>query len=341
MAYFLSGLLLGLSAGMRLTMIVAVVPFVFALERGGPGGRRVAQFARSCLFFTAGLLMALLPGLLLFMQAPANAMFNNAGYHVLNAQLVADPLVGWWQRKGLFLLREVLTVPGNLLLVLCGVVFALMRPHREEGGGRQKEQAFAGAIACFMLLGALVPDPAQLQYFFAILPFAIIVVMGQFAALQPDRMAFASRVLAAGVLLTALFGLPAYRFLWNARAPHDWIPLKAHSVGEQIAECAAGASVITIAPAYVLEGGGRIPVQCAAGSFGWRAGALLSEDKRRQLRLAAPSDLDDIVTLNAPAVLLTGTERPNEEGMFRDYVERHGWGSRPIDKQLTLHGASF
>jgi hypothetical protein len=192
-----------------------------------------------------------------------------------------------------------------------------------------------------LFLGALLPDPPQLQYFFALVPFAILAMLEQLAAQPPERQARGTRVLAVAAALTIAAGLPAYRGLWTARAPAQWVPVRIHRAGERLAASAAGARVITIAPIYPLEGGARIPAACAAGSFGWRVGALVAADARRRLRVATPRDVDELVAASQPAVLLTGSERPREEEPLLDYARHQGWGRRALPDGLVLHGANF
>jgi len=340
--HFLCGALVGLSVGLRLTMIVAVAPFALALTVEGRPGRSRAQRAGLIMMFGAGLLAGLLPALAVMARSPSNFWFDNVRYHALNAQWAADPLRGQLSRKAVFLLRQVLLLPGNLLLALSAAVLAWrfsVRPGTAEF--RRPRAGCAGWLAMVLFLGALVPDPPQLQYFFALVPFAIIAVLEQLAAQPPERQARGARVLAVAAVLTIAAGLPAYRCLWTACAPEQWVPVRVHRAGERLAASAAGARVITIAPIYPLEGGARIPAVCAAGSFGWRMGALLEAGARRRLRLATPRDVDELAAANRPAVLLTGSERPREEEPLLDFARRQGWGRRDITDGLTLHGAIF
>jgi len=339
--HFLSGALIGLSVGIRLTMVVALLPFVLALAAGDRPGRRPAERVAHVLMLTAGLLAALLPALLVYAQSPSNFLFDNVRYHVLNAQWAADPQIGQYTRKAVFVLRTVL-LPGNLVLVLSAAVLAWRRLPRPGGETWRRPGAdCAGLLAAALFLGALVPDPPQLQYFFALVPFAILAALGQLAAQPLERQVRGVRVLAVAAVLTIAAGLPAYRYLWTARTPAQWIPVRIHRDGERLAALASGAQVISIAPLFPLEGGARIPAACAAGSFGWRVGALVDADARRRLRLPTPWDVDELVAASQPAVLLTGSDRPPEEQPLIDYARRQSWGHRVVAGNLVLHGPMY
>ena len=122
-----AGFLLGLAVGTRVSFLTAAVAFLTAYLFHPLAGSARSK-ARLAVLFCAGLVLALIPTLLLFLLAPRQFIFGNLTYAGLNTlyREITDfvgPMTSWGK---LFYFNErFLGQPGNVVLVVLWALAAL------------------------------------------------------------------------------------------------------------------------------------------------------------------------------------------------------------------------
>lgn len=337
---FLSGCLLGLAAGSRLSVLPALAPFLAytLIVPEGSSGRERLQLAGAHL---AGFVAGLLPALVLFALGPQGFVYGNLIYPQLNTQyrealhhlIAVGPI-----SKLRYLWEDVLLDPAQLLLVSGSVILGLaavpqLRRWRQHG-------AFwlSAAVASFLLLGSLVPTPSWYQYFYAPLPFLILSMIYTVSLLvggsEPTR-AYLVAVLIVLLGGTLFARLDALGQLARLSQPHAWEPVKVRALGREIRELVGGGKVLTLAPTIPLEGGLETYPEFSTGPFSWRISVLLSPGQRRAFGVLAPDDLEAFLAADPPAAILVGFERGDErfvrgdearlEAPFEAHAQEHGY----------------
>lgn len=338
---FLSGLLVGLAAGTRLSFALVILPFLgLLLWYPGHAGRRRGRLVGS---FGLGLFLALLPSLALGALAPRQFLFGNLDYARYNTlyrremgfaegdvSAIAMSLAG----KLSYLARYVVSAPGNLLLLLSFLFFALAlnAPNRWQGPYRL-ELTLLLLLVPFLLLGSFAPTPAFFQYFYAPVPFLLLGALYGMANLpgQEARGKWSLVLLAHVVILAGAYGVKSYENVKNLLAPGNWLPVQAHQTGVEIAAVVGQGRVLTLAPLFPLEGGAQIYEQFATGAFAWRVAPLVSASDRQAMGMVSADELTGLLRAQPPDAILVGYEGELERP-FVEYAEAGGY--RP----LTLAG---
>ena len=325
---FGAGVLAGCAVGTRLSFAAALVPFAVGVLLL-PG---VATWRGRLLFlgaFVLGVLVALVPAIALFALAPDNFLFDNLRYHVVNEV--------YWQGLGY---TRAMDLPGKLkyswevalepasfllfaffLVLLPAAVWAVRAKWSERFGF-----VLAVALVPFLLAGALAPTPTWYQYFYAVVPFMVLAMVFEVAALYSLGGWWRWSPVAYGLvaLACAIFAVRDYAKLNMSLSSADWVPVKVHEVGQEVGRASGEGRVLTLAPVFPLEGGLGIYDELAAGPFGWRMSGLLAADEREKLGLAAASDLDELLGSKAPRAILVGVEPGLDEPLV-GYARAHGY----------------
>jgi 4-amino-4-deoxy-L-arabinose transferase-like glycosyltransferase len=302
----------------------------------GAKGRRAGSATR----FMVGYVAALLPAGWLLLLAPEQTVFGNLGYPALNtAYRVSSGFTEAMDFGGKveFALVEVLAQPGNLCLAalfLFGCLCGPMALDTREGRLRR----LMLLVLPFLLLGAFAATPSWYQYFYAMVPFAVLGGVVGLALLAPRKSAASIAgwaLLAAAVLASAHQSLPEYRTLSNLRNPAEWVPNVVHSTGVQVAEAAQHGRVVTLAPIYPLEGGATIHPAFASGPFNWRSAEFVPGEERADKGLVGPDELAELLEREPADAVLTGTEKTGE-GPLRSWAAARGFTERPLSSGLLL-----
>jgi len=333
----ISGALVGLAVTARLTFATELLPFclyplIFPHLRGA---RRAVLLSA----FAAGGIIASLPSIWAWAQAPVNAYFGNFQYpafntvwHRLNGGLGSQaytlPAKLWF-----YLFNYCLELPGNgivlvLFLILC---WANLRPRRAFRDEQQCLLIILVLLALSQLAGGMAPAPSYFQYFYAATPFMILAIaqcLAKVPGLGNDP--GLHWILFGCLALTVGFAIPEYRALPRLFSPPSWFPVQVHEIGLKVAERTAG-PVLTIDPIYALEGGVDIYPAMATGPFGLRVGDLLSPALRVQYRMWGTSDIVRLFDEHPPAaVLSSGGDDAGSEDLFIRLAQAHGYHAEQI-----------
>ncbi len=336
----LTGALVGISVGTRLTFIGALAAFVMTIlfATGGSRGLRMQRAA----FFGLGATLALIPCGVLFWMAPEQFFFGNVHYQKLNSWY-GEGLGGClWRNRHEYFVEKILSSPSTLALcfVGCVVLAATLVLYRAIGHDRIKPPLLASALAIAGLGGAFLPCPSRLQYFSAFIVFlavGIATCVPLLSQIQPMKTP-AVIIIAVGVIFVGLYGaFKAGSFphkLRQALLPSTWRPMVLHKEGQSLRKHVPLGPVLTLGPLYPLEGGLAIYPELALGPFPWRTARFLDEKRRARLMIIGPDTFERLCARQPPAGILTGLD--NHEEKLIEYARRNRYQKVPFGHKRAL-----
>lgn len=341
---FVAGCLLGVAVGMKLYYALLTLPFLvmaLARPRAAPFRQRLA---RVVLPLAAGGLLGLAPALFYLARDPAAFLFDNLGYHLLNARWVADQ----GRTETMAFLSKIRFGLGPLRsphVLLPALWLAAALAARAGGGTEDRAPRVSGF---YLLLGltsvaaAFAPRPLHVQYMGMPVPFLLI-----FAA------AVAGRVRAPRALtVRALAVLAAFAVLacsWSD-ATEDigrlllrkdaWVPLTLHDEAAQVRklvdEHAPVGKLATATPLVAVEAELPFYPELATGPFLFRVGDLLTGEQRRKYVATSPAHLAQRLDADPPAAIFTGAEL-NADKPFIRYARARGYEPVALGNWGTLY----
>ena len=334
-----AGVLLGLAAGTRLTFAPVWLAFAVASYRGLGRGRRGAG---GVLLMTAGCAAALLPLIAVAAAAPRAFLFGNFTYPALNTtfrRINGYPRAMTAGGKVAYAFKDLLIYPGNLMLfAACAASFVGLwhegRRRRRMAGAapaephpnRERVRSLAWVIGT-LLVGSFAPTPLFTPYFFAPLPFAVLVVV--LVAADERKTAAQSAGWRAALLVAAAVaivrGLGALQHLELLGRPRHWTPMRVHAAGRAVARRVGGGGrrVLTFAPIVPLEGGCVIYPEFATGPFASRVADFVAEADERAFKEVDEDDLPALLAERPPAGVLVGVEG-RQDAPLEAYARTHG-----------------
>ena len=357
---FTSGLILGLAIGSRISMLLLLPAFFIGilLLPGEPSSARFYKPAilRNGLFFAAGLLIALMPLLYFFSIAPRQFIFENFTYHTLNTVFrqetnFSGPIT--FAEKWSYFWNTVMAMPGNLLVFLGVLFFGLAlfgvgkprTPTDDTASSSDHPRNITLLVTLlvlilFSLVGSFIASPTWLQYFYPVLPFAVLFISYCVSILLPQDFS-RLRLLSTPALLFTLLALLVtfyrvddYRRVTFLRHPEAWRPLMMRQAGIDLRKVVPTGKVLTLTPFIPLEAGMQVyPV--FIDMFFYRILPYMSPEQRQVVGLPLLDDLKIELAADPPAAILVGME-PIEEAPLVEYAQSLGYNPVPISKTLTV-----
>ncbi len=338
---FLSGLLLGIATGARLSFAPLFAPFFLLpfLYREHFSRRQLIQLA---LFFSAGFFLAMLPSLY-YLAAHTDAyLFGNLGYPGLNTLFRESQ--GYTRSMDIFskafYTAEMILQPGNLILIAGAFLFALKRPliTKSFKDRRRPELIFVLLMMPFLLIGTFAATPSFKQYFYPpifYLLVAIIYGIGSFSELQ-KQLNKRLQHFALFLLIAIIYTLPRYTDPFQLPKVKYWHASQVHQMGGEIRELIGeDGRVFTFAPIIPLEGGLEIYPELITGPFAWRTGQFLDGDERERYKIAFPDQLENFLTKKPPSAILQGYEWRLEPPLI-EYARRNNYSYKTLRLQKRL-----
>jgi hypothetical protein len=354
----LTGLLLGVAIGTRLTFAPTVLVFATLVIASSAKGQAIVDVARRddglrgatdlsrikawrLALFLFGLLLGLVPTLAMFLKAPQQFIFGNFQYPVLNTafrmagQHHHEFNTGVGSRLWYVLLHFVL-MPGTLFL-LALLLLSLWMARRSNNDAYRLQRTYLPLLLLFLLPGALAPTPAFAQYFYVLVPFVVLWIVYALAATARDQQHTGHLVLPGVIAIIAIIaGVPMYmpERHWTLK---DSAPLEIHRAGTEIRQLAGNGKVLTLTPIYPLEGGCDIYEAYATGPFAARIAPMLNNEQLQQIRLYNPGQLLLHLRQHAPAAVLAGSEGETDQPLCV-YAATQPWREMRIDDlRLWVH----
>ena len=316
--FFVSGVILAVAIGMRLTFAPLVLPFLLAIVALAPDTSRSARL--NAIAFGVGGLLGSIPAITFFFADHKAFLFGNVGYARLNTlyrQEMLWPVAMTFAGKLDQLKDSVFQKPGDLLVLLVALCsLALFTVDKVRSGRRARfEIVFLLVLMPFVYLGCMAPTPAWYQYFFASLPFLILLCLYALSGLRGSPSEEPAGLLfGVAALVSLVYGSP---FINDSNVldivrPQSWRPVVLHRQAERIRDYvdseAGDDTVLTLSPLYAIEAGLPIYREFVTGPFAWRVSHLLSAQDAANRGLPLPTRIEFFLEERRPRAILTGTE---------------------------------
>jgi hypothetical protein len=311
------------------------------------------QIMRSFLSFIAGLGIAAFPALVLILRAPNSFFYGNFVYTRLNTIYYQELLFKTNMELGSKVtgfLSHLTTSPIDLILYLLLLfvgITSLIQIFKNRSIYEINKLAITG-FAFTLFLTAFTPTPTQQQYYFAPLPFLLIVlaVIG-YDLHQRNKVFFYIAILGSLVALN-----PGLKFtnplseLAYLPHPSQWTPLQVHDFADEIKIYVPKGRILTLIPMIPLEAGDESYPFTTTGPFSWRTSFLLSSERRAHYGVISPAELPTLLDDAPPSAILTGFESPYDgfkrsdpgglETPLIDYAKENGY--KPIILSASFIG---
>ena len=331
-----SGVVLGLAASTRLLFLPAVVPFGLAIMLGS--NTRPAMGLRRLILFGIGFVLGLLPSLLFLVMSPGEFFFGNVTYHGFNEQ--------YWHSVGyeramapagkLGYAFDVLVLEPSNWLLLFGMLVVLVIMARAGLRDRVMVVILPFLTVAALFLGALVPTPTWLQYFYA--PYAMLAVafaLGTVSLVRSHWRRLALLLFSLVTVVSVAYSVLRYISLGNMLAVDDWVPRIVTSVGREIREAVPAGTVVTLSPIYPLQAGLDIYPGLSSGPFGFRVANILSAEERAEHGLISEEDVLRLMSERPPEGILAGSEGALEAPLVQFAIE-HRYKEVELSNSLSL-----
>lgn len=315
---------------------------------------RASQPLKTVSRYILGAGVAALPALGLVVAAPSHFYYGNLVYIRLNTIYYE----GLLYRSGMDVIPKfrgfllgVSQRPIDWLLYGALVVLSVLSLIR---GVRRRSLldlgVFATAGFSFVLwLTAYAPTPALTQYFFAPLPFLLVLfawVMLELRRPEP-RTYLVSLLLILVALFTSAQPQNPIRELARLSKPSSWTPIEVHDFAFSLKQYVPPGAVLTLLPMVPLEAGYDSYGFTATGPFSWRTSLLLTAQRRAQYGVTSPNELPQLLAATPPVAILTGFEAPNAgferqdigglEIPLMDYALQHGYRRLQLTPSFLEH----
>ena len=333
----LSGALLGIAIGTRLSFAPLLPPFALLAFLFSTGGRQRISYLTS---LTVGLGIALIPTALLFFAAPSQFYFGNFTYNsTLNPLYQQSLAPGQFAllRKFAFLLQKLLESPCDLALV-AGFIYFGLRPWWRAGWrniAEHCETVALGLILPFLLLGCLAATPFQRQYYYAVVPF---LLLGNIYGIAREG-AWRSRtswLVAATLFASLLEAIPDLRSTKRVLRPAQWTVVTVHAKAAQMRDLVADGRVLTLAPIFPLEANLEIYPELASAPFAWRTARFVDKTTQTANHILDPADLEQFLHSAPPRAILTDFEHAEIDSPLVTYAKAHGYVKHRLEERGTL-----
>lgn len=333
---FFSGIFLGLAVGIRLSFAPAVIPFItiiFLYPNVTPLKKKIYLV----LWFSFGFFLSMLPSILMFASAPKQFVFGNFFYPRLNTmyrQETGYEIAMTLDGKLIYFI-ELIGEPRNLLLSLLFLFFSFLwiviKPNQKRPN--YFNIIFILILIPSLLIGSFAPTPSWSMYFHPLIPFLMIGVLYEIASFydQDERIKWSLRLLTLTIFISSIYWLQDYKGIDNLLSPDEWIPIRVHKTGVEIAAEVGEGDVLTLSSIVPLEGGVNIYEEFATGAFAWRTAHFLPRDRRIALGMVSEDDLEDFLRAKPPKAILVGLEGELEKPLV-EYAKRNGYKPQKLSE---------
>ncbi len=335
---FLSGLLLGISAGTRLFFVAAVPAFLIGiLFAEKEPKRRYAYLGLNLLGFA----VAMIPIAAFFIVSPDNFIFNNLGYHGIRLDMtlvesigqkvkVAFELIGFNRVEGAASLQF-------FLLLVTAIMFFNWK-------SLLKSPAMITATSIMLVIGItnFLPTPTYVQYFAALMPFFAVIITGMVNAFYEDSRSGTNQAGQVSTMLAVMGIIYAiasfsemYRFTYGGQyvqgvvahenAP-NWSISTVKKITAEIERLSEGdRAVISWWPGYFISSS-CLPIEGMENHFGLDVEKRMSREKLIKYRLVSSEIIDERIRKGDIRVVVLGNWAWDDRKLrYRDLLKKNGY----------------
>jgi hypothetical protein len=341
----LIGALLTLATCMRITTaLVQLLFFVILLLRPS---QSIKQRLQIILPFLAGTACILVWPLWIVITAPRAFYLNLFWLPMLNSE--------WLHKIGMVfgkfdLILIALTTPGYPVLIVITIqqrtTIVLLR--RKLKISNVTNLLLAVLLPLIFLIIALIPPTMWKQYLAMPAPFLVIsfayplLYIRKLTDIPAHNKHFQiARILIAACALVSMFLHPVVLHrIPRLLRPQRWPPIRLHRISQDIAERTKhDEPILTLAPLYVLEGGGNIYDEFSSGPFVYRIADYISPPDREIVHAVGRETLGQLLEKSPPAAIILGAEPKPLEAPFLQAVASHSqrWDVKTYDNGLIVY----
>jgi len=332
--FFLSGLGLGMAIGIRLSFAPVILPFLLAVVfRTGT----VRDKGLNTMAFALGGLLANLPAVYFLLTSPDGFLFGNLGYAQLNT-IYRQEMTFLGQmtlaEKIKYIKNSVFAQPGELVILVVTLYSGGLLGIEMMGKKARPslESMLLLLILPFVYLGCIAPTPAWYQYYFALVPFMILLSLYTLSSLVGSAFCDAATLLiAVSALISIIYGSPSKNasVMRGLMSPESWTPNRVQRAAENISVYVNArdgeGEILTLSPLYAILGGTPIYKEFVTGPFAWRVSYLLSEEDAVKRGLPVPTKIESFLEERHPRAILTGEEEKQLEAPLINAAQQLGY----------------
>lgn len=308
------GVVMASATWMRMTAAAHLVVFLLMLLVAPAAHGK--QRAKTGLWFLLAVAIVSLWPVTVIIRAPRAFVIDVFRIHTLNSEWLRD--LGMVYPRSHVAATVLLQSGYFILFVIAGFLFFILWMHRRQWQKTNVRLTVLGAmLTATAFVTALVLPTIWKQYLAPPVPLMVMAFAYPLAFLQRQFEAkgapcsFRIAVILMGLATAmAVACRPAVIGRIAALRNTDlWTPIQVHRSSKDIVNNAeASTLVLTTAPLFSLEGGGRIYPELAAGVFPYRIGSMLSQEERRITNTVGPDGIEALVSESPPSVVLLGIE---------------------------------
>lgn len=331
-----SGICIGVAIGTRLTYAVMPVSFfIIALlfPRSLTFKKRIVKIF---LPVFAGLTVGLFPIFFLLKKATIDVfLFNNLGYHLTNSMwrtitgytsgmtILSKMKFGW----------DIFAYPSNVSLFIA-ISFLFFNFGAESKYRIVKLKQFFSMetlisilLILFTTVAVFQPTPLWPYYFAVPIPFIIILISCGYNSISNTKRHAVRKLLVCLIIVNSIFGgVRLFSHTYDLANIDGWTGISVHETAEQIRRYIGviekGDKVATLSPVYAIEADLPIYNELSTGSFLYRVGDLIPNNKRRTYVGTSQQSLHALFEIDPPKAIFVGFEG-DLDLPFIVYAETH------------------
>jgi hypothetical protein len=218
--------------------------------------------------------------------------------------------------------NAVFAKPGELLILVVTLYsLVLWGIDAMRSAARPRfEIVFLLLMLPFVYLGSMAPTPVWYQYYFAPVPFLILLSLYTLSNLRCSAFSEAAGLfLAVAASIAFIYGSPlkSDTMVRGFMRPESWTPIhlqrEAQNIRAYVDARSGEGAVLTLSPLYAIESGLPIYKEFVTGPWAWSVSHLLSEEEAANRGLPLRSRIKSFLEEKRPRAILTGKEEERLE----------------------------
>jgi len=335
-----------MAIGIRLSFAPLIVPFIAAIAVFPLGTFRTKGIQGFT--FVIGVLFANAAAVYFFFTSYQDFWFGNLGYAKLNtiyreemSFTRAMTLAG----KFKYLIDKVFRHPSELMIVVFTlysfILFIIDRVRNLKNS--RFEIIFLLVSLPFLSLGCFAPTPSWHQYFFALIPFFILIILYTTSSLREN--VFVEAVLPLFVtfaFISFVYGSPFTKssIIDVFKRTRLLTPIQVQKEIEEVKSYVnlknEKGKILTLSPLYAIASNLPIYEEFVTGPFAWRVSHLISEEGAINRGMPSRSQIKSFIDKRRPYAILTGRERKQLEIPIMEAARELGYQPKKTSSGIVV-----